>query len=146
MKVLVEYDCISPEAVREQTGRELDGVECLPYHPEAVFNCVGLRMELPRSLLWQDFVVVEGREKEGRRLLEERGFTDLNVKNPCSHREWPQYVMFSCTVPKKRYDEFIDVMRELENRMLICGYRDYEQACATYFRVLRKMANDLETG
>ena len=47
-----------------------------------------------------------------------------------------------CSIPQKRLDEFVDVMHELENRMLILGYRDYEEACTTLFRITREVENE----
>ena len=140
LRALVKYECISPDEVRKQTGKEYGASDPSRYNPDAVFNCACLRTGFPSNRLWQDVVVVEGREREAVRLLEERGFANLEVKNRCTHRDWPQYVIFSCRIPKKRSEEFLDAMRELEKRMLIFGYRDYEKACEAFFRSLEKMA------
>ena len=140
LRALVKYECISPDEVRKQTGKEYSASDPSRYNPDAVFNCACLRTGFPRNRFWQDVVVVEGREREAVRLLEERGFANLEVKNRCTHRDWPQYVIVSCRIPKKRCWEFLDAMRELEKRMLIFGYRDYEKACEAFFRSLEKMA------
>lgn len=140
LRALVEFKCISADASEKQTGKDCCEYDSSRYNPDAVFNCVWLRMDFPQNMLWQDVVVVEGREREAVRLLEEREFANLEVKNRCTHQDWPQYVIFSCRIPKKRCWEFLDAMRELEKRMLIFGYRDYQQACESFFRTLEIMA------
>lgn len=143
LQALVEFDCISADLAREQTGRDIDEHLSGEAFPDALFNVCGLRTDLPRSLFWRDVMVVEGKEQEGRRLLSKYGFAGMKVYNAVSHREWPQYVLFTCRVPKKQWEEFVEVMHVLEKNMLIFGYRDYEEACAAMFHSLKEKTNQV---
>ncbi len=142
LKALVEYGVISAKEAREQTGKRCEEPESLDYYPDALFNVTGQRTDLPKSLFWKDVAFIDGCEQEGMRLLARRGFDDLKVNYAFTHKDWPRYVLIMCSIPQKRLDEFVDVMHELENRMLILGYRDYEEACTTLFRITREVENE----
>lgn len=142
LKALVEYDVISAKEAREQTGKPCEEQESPDYYPDALFNVFSQRTDLPKSLFWRDVAFIDGCEKEGMRLLAQRGLDDVKVNYAFAHKDWPRYVLIMCSVPKKRLDEFVDVMHELENRMLILGYRDYEEACSTLFRLAREVENE----
>ena len=43
------------------------------------------------------------------------------------------YVAIFCKVRKNKSAEFERVMEELQNKMLICGYNDYEEVCRGMF-------------
>ena len=135
---LVEFDCISAEAAQAQAGKDCGAGAPLPYFPDAVYNVAGMRTDPPRSLLWKDVMVIEGCGQEGRKLLVQRGFGDLKIFDVYAHKAWPRYLLFTCAIPIRRWDAFIDVMAELEARMLVLGYRDYEEACTAMFRSLKE--------
>lgn len=40
-----------------------------------------------------------------------------------------KYSVIVCEIPKKYKPKFIKVMEELRNKILICGYNDYDQFC-----------------
>ncbi len=142
LKTLVEFDCIPSDVAQAQTGMACEEPETLDYFPDALFNVAGMRTDPPRSLYWKDVMIIEGREQEGRRFLSQRGFDNLKIAYAVSHKNWPQYVLFGCAIPKKRWDEFVDVMYDLEKRMLILGYRDYEDACTELFRLVKESGNE----
>lgn len=137
LKALVEYGCIAASEAQEQTGRECEEPLDLSVFPDALFNVCGLRTDLPKRFFWKDVMVIEGREKEARRLLLQHGFDNLMVKEVHVHKDWPQYVLFMCSVSQSRWDEFVDVMHDVERNMLIRGYRDYEEACTAIFHELK---------
>lgn len=136
LKALVEFDCVSAEVAQRQTGKVCEEPETLDYFPDALFNVAGMRTDFPRSLFWKDVMIIEGREQEARYLLAQHGFNNLKIAYAVSHEDWSRYVLFGCAIPQKRWDEFVDVMYDLEKRMLILGYRDYEEACTELFRLV----------
>lgn len=87
------------------------------------------RMGFPRKLIWQDVLVIEGKNKEGRRLFETRGLSHLRYGDEFVHKDWPNYVAFVCQVPKKQLKTFMQVMYELTLNMPVFGYLDYDAAC-----------------
>ncbi len=40
-----------------------------------------------------------------------------------------KYIGVLCRIPKKRLDDFLVCMEELQRVMYICGYSDYEKFC-----------------
>lgn len=40
-----------------------------------------------------------------------------------------KYIGVSCCVRKKRFEDFLKCIYELQRNMMICGYNDYEQFC-----------------
>ncbi len=134
LKALVEFNCISAAAAQEQTGKACEEPESPDCYPDALFNVAGQRTDPPKSLFWKDVLLIDGCGLEGKRLLAQRGFGNLKVSDAFTHKDWPRYVLLLCSVPKKRWKEFVDVMYDLENRMLILGYRDYEEACTAIFQ------------
>lgn len=74
LKALVEYGCIAASEAQKQTERECEELLDLSVYPDALFNVCGLRTDLPKRILWKDVMVIEGSEKEARRLLLQHGF------------------------------------------------------------------------
>ena len=135
LRALVEFDCIPADVAQRQTGKACKEPETLDFFPDALFNVAGMRTDFPRNLFWKDVMIIEGREQEARRILSQNGFDSLKIVYAVSHRDWPRFVLFGCAIPKKHWAEFVDVMYDLEKRMLILGYRDYEEACTELFHL-----------
>ena len=40
-----------------------------------------------------------------------------------------KYIGVKCCVRKRRIDDFLECMNDMQRNMLICGYNDYEEFC-----------------
>lgn len=63
---------------------------------------------------------------------------DLHVKFDEEYRkQGERYVILFCKIKRKYQKIFERAMLELHNKMLICGYNDYQEFCEDIFRSLR---------
>ena len=93
-----------------------------------IFNVHPFRMNLFRKMFWVDFLLVDGKKQDACRMIEARGFT-MHIKGAYAHNKWPDYILLSCTMTKKRFNALMGIMHDINDKMLILGYRDYKSAC-----------------
>lgn len=69
----------------------------------------------------------------------------MRIKGVLKHQE-EKYVVIDCKVRKKDATEFEAAMQELPNKMLICGYRDYDAFCDYMTKKFEAMKQEKNRG
>lgn len=54
----------------------------------------------------------------------------------CDHPDTPYHIII-CYVRKQDTGKFNDAMRELKDKMIICGHTDYAKACSDIWKILQ---------
>lgn len=71
-------------------------------------------------------------------------FVNYNIKSIKIKNEFQKndekYVIIRCSIKKKDYANFIIAMEELQNKMLLCGHREYPDFCRGFIAALKKGA------
>lgn len=76
---------------------------------------------------WHTFFYVDCPQYLADKLFDEHGLRPLFFKE-----RWTadgKYIGVTCFIRKKRIDDFLLCMYQLQKNMLICGYTDYEEFC-----------------
>lgn len=80
-----------------------------------------------RSLMYNYFCFVDTNEYFADRIFKQH---KINVKLGDEYgRDDSKYVIIFCRVKKKEREEFETAMKELEQKMLILGHKDYMEFC-----------------
>lgn len=57
-------------------------------------------------------------------------------RDEITHENWGDFCLVYCTVPKKRSVDFVECMKELENKMVLMGETDYPRVVADWWAML----------
>ena len=95
-------------------------------------NC-GWRLSKP-SLFYHYYAYIDSKTNVCEKLLNKHKLS-IRVCGQYRSKE-SQYIMIICRVKKKDDQTFLDVLEELPNTMLICGYHDYPEFCEGIIRGL----------
>ena len=87
------------------------------------------------SLFKSIYVFIDtSREFESKAIFDKKGIPVKIVEYFI--RPDSRYSVVICKVPKKYKNEFAECMEELESKLLILGYHDYEEFCNKFFNEL----------
>lgn len=79
------------------------------------------------SLFYRYYAYIDSKSNVCERLLNKH---KIRIRACGQYRsKESQYIMIICKVRKKDDMKFLDVLEELPNTMLICGYPDYPEFC-----------------
>lgn len=78
---------------------------------------------------WVTVIYVDGPQYLSANSFAKHGIRPFRMK--FFERDDTPYMAVLCNIPKKRLDDFLECMAELQKNMLICGYVDYEDFCRT---------------
>lgn len=76
---------------------------------------------------WVTVVYVDGPQFLSANIFDKHDIRPFRMK--FFERDDTPYMAILCNIPKKRLDDFLECMEELQRNMLICGYVDYEDFC-----------------
>lgn len=69
----------------------------------------------------------------------------MKFKGECAKADSPYCIIF-CKVRKKDTERFEETLEKLNNKMLLCGYRDYPEVCSEIAEMIEEGMKARENG
>ena len=97
------------------------------------YNVIGLRAEFPACLFRHAYAYVDSRELHSFRVFQRKGLRGVRLKAVYRPETIPRYCLVCCQLDKRKKQEFLEALDELQRDLQIFGYRDYERVCDELF-------------
>ena len=102
------------------------------------YNVIGLRAVFPACLFRHAYAYLDSREMHSFRVFQRKGLRGVRLTAVYRQETIPRYSLVCCELDKRKKQEFLEALDELQRDLQIFGYQDYEQACDELFRPLEQ--------
>ena len=106
-------------------------------------NCCETRETFPKNITMRSFVYVDGKYRESARFLRKHEVKKLMPTIIQEYIANDNYLITFVDVAKSEVDKFFDAMRDMENSMILLGYKDYDAVCEEFFGIVAKISGSL---
>lgn len=92
-----------------------------------------------KSLFSNYILVVDTKELLAERIAEEKEHIRVSPKYFCEKKD-EKFILVLYKVKKKDKDAFLSILKLIENRVLLLGYRGYDRLCESFSKDMQAMA------